>query len=103
MKKTAKTILSLLLAFLLLTAPVLQTAALTMPYTPSSAYAASSYYTAVRAVQLTGHPRIDLINVAVTQFGYHEGNSEAQLGGGNQNGSYNYTEYGYWYGHYPLL
>ncbi len=72
--------------------------ALSMTYTPSSAYASSTYYSKLRAVQLTGNQRQDLVNVALTQMGYHEGNSTSDLGGGNQNGEYNYTEYGYWYG-----
>lgn len=74
----------------------------TLGYTPSSYYSSSSYYTYIRELKITGNQRLDLINAALTQVGYHEGNSFSQLGGGNSTGTHNYTEYGYWYGHYVL-
>ncbi|MBQ4429109.1 MAG: CHAP domain-containing protein, partial [Clostridia bacterium] len=71
---------------------------LTPVYTPSSYYQNGPYYNNLLNVQLTGNQRTDIVNVAVSQYGYHEGNSISDLGGGNTNGSNNYTEYGYWYG-----
>ena len=71
---------------------------LTPSYTPSSPYRSSAYYTQLCNVTLTGNQRTDLVNVARSQLGYHEGNSFSDLGGGNSSGSSNYTEYGYWYG-----
>ena len=73
-----------------------------MNYTPSSYYSSSVYYSNLHELKLTGNQRLDLINVALTQVGYHEGNSISQLGGSNQTGTLNYTEYGYWYGHHVL-
>ena len=35
----------------------------------------------------------DIVNVALSQKGYHEGNSNDDLGGNNANGTNNYTEY----------
>ena len=78
-------------------------------YTPSSLYQSSKYYTALKDITLTGNQAQDIVNVALSQVGYHEGDSISDLGGGNINGSNNYTEYGYWlgtqvkgntYGHY---
>ena len=71
---------------------------LTPSYTPSSPYRSSAYYTQLCNVTLTGNQRTDLVNVARSQLGYHEGDKFSDLGGGNSSGSSNYTEYGYWYG-----
>lgn len=60
---------------------------------PSEAYANSDYYTALCNVPLTGDYREDIINIALSQVGYKEGNSEADFGG-NVSGSGDYTEYG---------
>ena len=60
---------------------------------PSEAYFNSSYYAALCQVALTGNYREDIINIALSQVGYHEGNSDADLGG-NSDGSGDYTEYG---------
>ena len=65
-------------------------------YTPSDAYKNSVYYTRLTNVVLTGDARTDLVNIALSQEGYHEGNSSSDLGGGNSSGSGNYTEYGAW-------
>ncbi len=71
--------------------------ALTMNYTPSSYYRNSTYYTNLINVTLTGNQRADLVSVAVSQLGYHEGDNLSGLSG-TSNGSSNYTEYGYWWG-----
>ena len=67
-------------------------------YSVSSYYMSSVYYRNLREVRLTGNQRLDLVNVALSQVGYHEGNSIGDLAGGSANGSMNYTEYGYWFG-----
>ena len=61
---------------------------------PSTQYADSRFYTALSQVVLTGNYRDDVINVARSQIGYHEGNSEGDYHGGNASGSKDYTEYG---------
>lgn len=71
--------------------------ALTPSYTVSSQYKSSKYYTNLINVKLTGNQAQDIANVALSQEGYHEGNSIADLGGGSS-GSGNFTEYGYWFG-----
>ena len=72
--------------------------ALNMPYVPTSFYMGSEYYTRLREVVLTGDQRTDIVNVAVSQMGYHEGDSLEQLDGSALEGSADYTEYGYWWG-----
>lgn len=94
--KTMALVLSLVLLIVLI--PIPKADALNPSYTPSTQYRTSSYYSALTALTLTGNNRTDLIEVAKTQIGYHEGNSTSDLGGGNSSGSGNYTEYGYWYG-----
>ncbi|MCR5807972.1 MAG: peptidoglycan-binding protein [Clostridiales bacterium] len=71
---------------------------ITLTYQPSSHYSSSVYYSNIREVVLSGNQRLDLVNAALSQVGYHEGNSFSQLTGSNSSGSMNYTEYGYWYG-----
>ncbi|MBR2886413.1 MAG: InlB B-repeat-containing protein [Clostridia bacterium] len=75
---------------------------LTMTYDASSFYNSSTYKTALNNVVLTGDQRKDLVNVALSQVGYHEGNSSNQLNGTNSSGNKNYTEYGYWFGNYAM-
>ena len=64
----------------------------------STLYANSSYYSALREVVLTGNYREDIINIALSQVGYHEGDSDADYAGGNSSGSGDYTEYGRYLG-----
>ena len=66
-------------------------------YSPSSQYMSSEYYARLTSVALTGNQRADIVSVAESQVGYHEGNNSSQLNGGNTSGSGNYTEYNYWY------
>lgn len=60
----------------------------------SGLYADSSYNLALDQVKLTGDQREDVIQIALSQVGYHEGNSEADYAGGNSSGTGDYTEYG---------
>lgn len=57
-------------------------------------YTGSSYDTALSQVVITGDYREDIINIAMSQLGYHEGDSPSDYDGHNTNGSDNYTEYG---------
>ena len=60
----------------------------------SEVYAQGKYAEALSQVTLTGNLRDDVINVALSQVGYHEGNSEKDYAGGNAKGEKDYTEYG---------
>lgn len=62
----------------------------------SSSYRGGIFYRRLRNVTLTGDPRTDIVNVAMSQVGYTEGNNASALSG-LANGSKNYTEYGLWY------
>lgn len=70
----------------------------TMSYSPSESYKSGKYYDALCNVQITGNQAVDLINVALSQVGYHEGNNTSQLDGTNTSGTGDYTEAGYWFG-----
>ena len=70
---------------------------LTPSYTPSAYYRSGKYYTQLCNVSITGNQRTDLVNVARSQLGYHEGDSIEDLNG-TGSGSGNYSEYGYWFG-----
>ncbi|MBQ8959989.1 MAG: CHAP domain-containing protein [Ruminococcus sp.] len=67
--------------------------ALDLAYTPSSSYKSGTYYKNVIAVTLSGDQRKDIVAVALSQLGYHEGSSKTDLAG-NSSGTANYTEYG---------
>ena len=66
-------------------------------YSVSSAYKASPFYDSLLDVQLTGNQREDIINVALSQVGYREGNYSGDYGGEDDGYYNNYTEYNYWY------
>ena len=67
-------------------------------YTPSEKYQSSKYYSNLLRTPLTGNQILDIINVAMSQYGYHEGDCADEIDGSNPNGSHNYSEYGYWFG-----
>ncbi|MDE5780551.1 MAG: peptidoglycan-binding protein [Lachnospiraceae bacterium] len=68
-----------------------------LSYSGSTTYKSGKYYTALTNVNLTGNKRTDIVNIAKSQVGYHEGNSASDISG-TGTGSGNYTEYGRWYG-----
>jgi len=104
MKRNIRRVLSLLLALCMCMAllPQVQSEvrAVTPNYTVSSAYKASSYYSALLNVELTGNQRDDIINVALSQVGYREGSYSGDTGGANDGSYNNYTESNYWYHNY---
>ena len=67
-------------------------------YKVSDTYAGGEYYERLSRVELTGEWRIDLVNVALSQVGYHEGDSKDDYAGGNFSGGSNFVEYGSVYG-----
>ena len=99
-----KRIISLILAvaILLSLAPIGVTTvlALSPKYTASSSYRASSYYSSLCGVTLTGNQREDIVNVALSQVGYREGSYSNDYGGADDGSYNNYTEYNYWYHNY---
>ena len=62
----------------------------------SESFRSSIFYARLCNVDLTGDPRTDIMNIAMSQLGYVEGNSKNQYSGLDK-GSKNFTEYGLWY------
>ena len=62
-------------------------------YELSDGYEESVFFEEFQDYELTGDMRRDVVSVAYTQLGYHEGNSTAELHGRNLYGSRNFTEY----------
>lgn len=69
--------------------------AVTPSYEVSSSYKSGKYYTQLKSVMLTGDPATDIVNIALSQNGYHEGGSRSDLSGSGSTdtGSTKYTEY----------
>lgn len=64
----------------------------------SKYYKKSKFYKRLMKLRLDGTTRQNVMAIAETQVGYHEGNKLSQMNGTNKRGSGNYTEYGYVYG-----
>ncbi len=94
MNKLIIRVLSLLLGLsLVLGAGMLSASALTPSYNVSDEYKAGGYYDRLVAYELTGDYRYDVIQIALTQLGYHEGDSDADMDGLNIDGGKNFVEY----------
>lgn len=72
--------------------------AVTPSYKVSSDYKDTLYYDNLLAVELTGDGATDVIAVALSQLGYHEGNNNGDLDGGNAGGNRNFVEYNVLFG-----
>ncbi|MBQ5739961.1 MAG: InlB B-repeat-containing protein [Oscillospiraceae bacterium] len=59
-----------------------------------TSYTGSDYHKALAAVTLTGDYRKDIVAVALSQLGYHEGASEADFNGKHPESKEDYTEFG---------
>ncbi len=86
------------MVFSIVSLEMLDVFAITPTYTVSSDYKNSKYYGNLAALTLTGNQRSDVVRVALTQLGYHEGNSERDFAGGNTSGSRNFVEYNRYHG-----
>ncbi len=74
-------------------------AAITPTYNSmTDAFYGSRYYLNLKTLELTGDERTDIVMVAMSQLGYHEGNNVWQCNGENGCGSGNYVEYNYYHG-----
>ncbi len=64
-------------------------------YEYGEAYKSSNYYDQLidAKLKLTGDHRYDVILIALSQVGYHEGDSDADMDGWNLGGSENFVEY----------
>ncbi|MBQ9749368.1 MAG: CHAP domain-containing protein [Clostridia bacterium] len=100
--KTKKVLAALVLLALLFTTAsslcTLETSAVTETYQVSERYKSSKYYEHLSRIELTGDQVTDVISIALSQLGYHEGDSDADLDGMNFAGTKNYVEYNVLYG-----
>ena len=64
----------------------------------SKYYKKSKYCKRLKALKLSDTNRRNILEIARSQLGYHEGNRPSQMDGSNKYGSGNYTEYGNYYG-----
>lgn len=96
--KTSKILTGL--AALVIAANALSVAALAVEpsYKVSDDYKDTLYYDNLLTVELTGDGATDVIAVALSQLGYHEGNDNSDLDGLNKGGSKNFTEYNVLFG-----
>ena len=62
-------------------------------YQFSEEYKTSVWYENFTALELTENERNNVLRIAVSQLGYHEGDSAKDFDGMNRNGSSNYIEY----------
>lgn len=97
MKKFLKSLAAVVLAAVICAACALPTLAVPT-YEYSEVYKASKYYTALKAYEHTGELSKDIVGIAETQLGYHEGDGEADMDGANTKGSKNFVEYNRIYG-----
>ena len=89
---------AVLMVFSLVSMEILDVYAINPTYEVSSDYKKSKYYDNLSRLTLTGNQRSDVVRVALTQLGYHEGNSTSDFAGGNANGSRNFVEYNRYHG-----
>lgn len=98
MKPYMKILAAMLLVVLLATSAALPIAAVSAVYPVGREYRSSPYYDALMAYRLTGDMRYDVLAIAFSQMGYHEGNNESEMHGGNTGGERNFAEYNRIYG-----
>ena len=96
MRKRFKCLLSMLLAVITVCSAAAPALALTPTYRVTKAYESSRYYQELLNVELTGNYRADLVNVALSQVGYHEGENAQDRDGMHMGNDKNWTEYGYY-------
>lgn len=98
MKRCFRTVAVCILLTLWTAACLLPIAAVEPVYAVGAEYNSSPYYTALTEYTLTGDERYDVLAVAFTQLGYHEGDTEEEMHGANPTGTKNFAEYNRIYG-----
>lgn len=77
---------------------VLDTGAVYETYGMTKEYKSGRYYKNLKSLELSGDQARDVIAVALSQLGYHEGNSTADFDGESTDGSRDFVEYNVLYG-----
>lgn len=76
----------------------IETSAAEAKYNVTHEYKSSKFYTNLTSVSLSGDGARDVLAVAMSQLGYHEGDSERDFGGESKTGSRDFVEYNVLYG-----
>ncbi len=72
--------------------------ALEESYEVSAVYKESKYYENLKGVTLSGDQATDVLAVALSQVGYHEGDGDSDFGGMNAEGARDFVEYNVLFG-----
>ena len=67
-------------------------------YNATEVYKSGKYYRNLCAVELCGDGAQDTLAIALSQLGYHEGDSDAEFDGSSTNGNRDFVEYNVLYG-----
>ena len=67
-------------------------------YSMTSEYRSSRFYKNLTSLSLSGDGARDVVAIAMSQVGYHEGDSESDFGGQSTTGTRDYVEYNVLYG-----
>lgn len=98
-KGGGKRLAALVSAVALTAAMTLSAAAITPTYDGmTDSFRGSRYYLNLETLTLRGDGATDIVMVAMSQLGYHEGNCDGECNGENDCGSGNYTEYNHYHG-----
>lgn len=77
---------------------LLRASAANAKYEMSEGYRSGKYYDNLSKINLTGDQKKDVIAIALSQLGYHEGNGENELDGLSTSGTKDFVEYNVLYG-----
>ncbi len=78
--------------------PVTDVGAVSDGYNMTSSYKSGKYYDNLTRLTLSGDQARDVMAVAMSQLGYHEGDSDGELHGESSTGSRDFVEYNVLYG-----
>ena len=76
----------------------INTGAVYEDYGMTKEYMSGRYYQNLKSIELSGDQSRDVIAVALSQLGYHEGDSDADFGGEMNEGTRDFVEYNVLYG-----
>ena len=81
------------------TSPVeIETGAIDVGYSMTASYKSGKYYANLMSLDLSGDEARDVLAIAMSQIGYHEGDSEGELDGLGSTGTKDFVEYNVLYG-----
>lgn len=69
-----------------------------LTYEATEEYKSSKYYENLRKIPKSGNQAINVVAIALSQVGYHEGNNHEEMNGLNAEGNRDFVEYNLMYG-----